>query len=256
MVQRTFPFRLHALLDQTYDLDIDGESDIISWTPSGKTFKIHNVEAFKSKILPKYFPKQSQYKSFKRQLQYYGFSNFGWEHFGHPYFLRRQRELVAHLRHKKTARNQVILAEPSCPTPPTHPLTASLNDSERQKKATDLPLNREARIQPPSLSVTAQLGADPVKLQQELSTLACNSNIYALLNQQRLLDLMLTTSMPPSLALRSAAGAQNLNLFTNNNNHRHQQIDSQDLLCRSNRLAEWQLRLALSNSGQLSGMLL
>lgn len=100
MTQRTFPLRLHDLLDQTCDSYCHDEARIISWTPPGNTFKIYDLEAFKTRILPKYFPKQSKYKSFRRQLQYYGFWSYKSNHFGHPCFVRKNKGLLVQVKHK------------------------------------------------------------------------------------------------------------------------------------------------------------
>lgn len=99
MDKATFPFRLYNVLEKVSE--IDDESSIISWTPAGRTFHIHDLDAFKTRILPKYFPKQSKYKSFRRQLQYYGFFTIGWNHFGHLMFVRNQEQLLVHIKHKK-----------------------------------------------------------------------------------------------------------------------------------------------------------
>jgi hypothetical protein len=106
MVHRTFPFRLHHILEEVCK-DIS-ESCFISWTPSGKTFKIHDLDGFKDTILPKYLPKQNKYKSFKRQLQYYGFTNYGSNQYGHPSFLRGQKSLICQIEHRafKKSKNQ------------------------------------------------------------------------------------------------------------------------------------------------------
>ena len=63
-----FPFKLHALLDNT----VDKEAEIVSWLPSGKAFRIHKPKEFKEKIMPKYF-RQTKYRSLQKQLHIYGF---------------------------------------------------------------------------------------------------------------------------------------------------------------------------------------
>ena len=98
MDKTTFPFRLYNVLETVSDTD---EASVISWTPNGTTFRIHDLDRFKTHILPKYFPKQSQYKSFRRQLQYYGFFTLGWNHFGHRIFVRGKEELLFRIKHKK-----------------------------------------------------------------------------------------------------------------------------------------------------------
>eukprot|EP00980_Cylindrotheca_fusiformis_P014690 scaffold4001_cov94-Cylindrotheca_fusiformis.AAC.8 len=104
MVYRTFPFRLHQILEEASNTE--EESRVISWSPSGDSFKIHDVDAFETTILPKYLPKQNKYKSFKRQLQYYGFTNFGFNHYGHPSFLRDQKSLLCQIEHRAFKKNK------------------------------------------------------------------------------------------------------------------------------------------------------
>eukprot|EP00980_Cylindrotheca_fusiformis_P016019 scaffold4715_cov115-Cylindrotheca_fusiformis.AAC.3 len=77
-------------MEASYDL-----SSIVSWLPSGATFQIHQAALFEQLVLPKYFPKQAQMKSFQIQLQYYGFLNLGNHVFVHPFFRRGQRRLCS-----------------------------------------------------------------------------------------------------------------------------------------------------------------
>lgn len=103
---RTFPFHLHAILEHICDANIDAETSIVSWFPSGKGFSIHNLEAFKKSILPKYFPKQSSYKSFQRQLQNYGFTRCRPGQFVHPFFLRQNKDLLFQITLKSSSRRR------------------------------------------------------------------------------------------------------------------------------------------------------
>jgi len=63
----TFPFRLHEILD-TREL-----RHLISWQPHGRAWKVHNPEEF-AKHLSKYFPKQTKYASFIRQVNMWSFT--------------------------------------------------------------------------------------------------------------------------------------------------------------------------------------
>lgn len=65
-VSRHFPVKLHALLDSNH------HEDVISWQPSGRSFIIHNPKEFVESVMPKYF-RQTQLRSFQRQLNLYGF---------------------------------------------------------------------------------------------------------------------------------------------------------------------------------------
>lgn len=124
MVYQTFPFRLHHVLEEVSKDEED--ASIISWTPEGATFKIHDLGGFKNAILPKYFPKQSKFKSFKRQLQYYGFDNFGDNHYGHSRFLRGHKHLICKIEHRAFKKHKNLDASSTssseAPSPkPGHP---------------------------------------------------------------------------------------------------------------------------------------
>jgi hypothetical protein len=65
----TFPVKLHKLLHQAEQC---GKSDIVSWLPEGKRFKVHDKERFAKEIMPQYFA-SSTYKSFQRSKNLWGF---------------------------------------------------------------------------------------------------------------------------------------------------------------------------------------
>ena len=61
-----FPVRLHRML---HDAEHIGFECIVSWVPGlNNCFKVHDVKKFVSIIMPFYFPRQSHYKSFLRQV--------------------------------------------------------------------------------------------------------------------------------------------------------------------------------------------
>eukprot|EP00577_Skeletonema_sp_RCC1716_P012055 CAMPEP_0113405458 /NCGR_PEP_ID=MMETSP0013_2-20120614/18963_1 /TAXON_ID=2843 ORGANISM="Skeletonema costatum, Strain 1716" /NCGR_SAMPLE_ID=MMETSP0013_2 /ASSEMBLY_ACC=CAM_ASM_000158 /LENGTH=409 /DNA_ID=CAMNT_0000291187 /DNA_START=20 /DNA_END=1249 /DNA_ORIENTATION=- /assembly_acc=CAM_ASM_000158 len=63
---RNFPARLHAILsDEQY-------SNIISWMPHGRAWKVLNKTLFVEEVIPKFFG-QSKFASFARQLSGWGF---------------------------------------------------------------------------------------------------------------------------------------------------------------------------------------
>lgn len=66
----TFPFRIFLLLKQSAEQQME---HIISWTPDGKAFKVHDPAEFEKQLLAKNF-KMKKYASFTRQLCAYGFS--------------------------------------------------------------------------------------------------------------------------------------------------------------------------------------
>eukprot|EP00339_Tiarina_fusa_P010295 CAMPEP_0117020394 /NCGR_PEP_ID=MMETSP0472-20121206/15517_1 /TAXON_ID=693140 ORGANISM="Tiarina fusus, Strain LIS" /NCGR_SAMPLE_ID=MMETSP0472 /ASSEMBLY_ACC=CAM_ASM_000603 /LENGTH=246 /DNA_ID=CAMNT_0004725605 /DNA_START=29 /DNA_END=765 /DNA_ORIENTATION=+ len=66
---KSFPVKLFGMLDAA---EREGNEHIVSWHPDGLSFKVHNVASFVNVILPSHF-KQTRYKSFQRQLNFYGF---------------------------------------------------------------------------------------------------------------------------------------------------------------------------------------
>jgi hypothetical protein len=66
-----FPFKLHYMLE---DVERSGNAHIVSWMPSGRSFRVHSTPSeFVRQVVPLYF-KMTKYKSFKRQLVNYGFT--------------------------------------------------------------------------------------------------------------------------------------------------------------------------------------
>jgi hypothetical protein len=83
-----FPWKLHKLLEGT---EANMTSDIVSWLPDGKAFKVHDTKAFTDKIMPSYFS-QTKYNSFKRQCYIYGMRLRRDGAFYHPKFRRGDLE--------------------------------------------------------------------------------------------------------------------------------------------------------------------
>ncbi|KAF0686860.1 Aste57867_21364 [Aphanomyces stellatus] len=54
---------------------LDDAPHILRWTPDGRALEIHNRDAMILHILPKYF-NHNRYKSFQRQLNYFGFKKW------------------------------------------------------------------------------------------------------------------------------------------------------------------------------------
>jgi hypothetical protein len=66
----SFPWTLHTILE---DAELHGFETIVAWLPGhADQFKVHNPDKFAQEVAPLYF-KFTQYKSFQRQLNIYGF---------------------------------------------------------------------------------------------------------------------------------------------------------------------------------------
>jgi hypothetical protein len=140
-----FPYKLHGLLD---DVEENEElSAIISWLPDGKSFRLHSPSLFEKKLLRKYFPRQNQLKSFMRQLQYYGFDNFGDGLFSHPRFLKGQRNLCGQIIHQLPTKNQKRTGKSTRPLKPCGRKKKNKSDSTNPPDITSSPPN--SGIPPP-----------------------------------------------------------------------------------------------------------
>ncbi len=64
-----FPSRLNDMLGEA---ERKGFENAVSWQPCGRAFRVHDTKFFAESIMPRYF-NQTQYKSFQRQLNIYGF---------------------------------------------------------------------------------------------------------------------------------------------------------------------------------------
>jgi hypothetical protein len=96
--KEAFPGKLYRLLA---DEESRGNSHIISFTPDGNAFKIHDPDAFMKDVAPNYFD-QTHFTSFVRQLNLYGFDRVSHGHergaFIHPQFLRGRGDLASRIQ--------------------------------------------------------------------------------------------------------------------------------------------------------------
>jgi hypothetical protein len=65
-----FPFQMYDMLESAENMGFDS---IVSWEATGNGFVIHDREKFVQYILPAYFQKQTRFRSFQRQLNFYNF---------------------------------------------------------------------------------------------------------------------------------------------------------------------------------------
>jgi HSF-type DNA-binding len=68
-VPQQFPRRLYEMLEaEAFQLDASAEHPrVISWSDSGKAFRIYDASEFSATILPKYF-RTKKFSSFQRNL--------------------------------------------------------------------------------------------------------------------------------------------------------------------------------------------
>eukprot|EP00429_Kryptoperidinium_foliaceum_P041741 CAMPEP_0176103184 /NCGR_PEP_ID=MMETSP0120_2-20121206/51765_1 /TAXON_ID=160619 /ORGANISM="Kryptoperidinium foliaceum, Strain CCMP 1326" /LENGTH=290 /DNA_ID=CAMNT_0017437263 /DNA_START=74 /DNA_END=946 /DNA_ORIENTATION=- len=94
-----FPVKLYNILQEAEKTPY--LADIVSWLPDGKAFKVHKKDEFSKAILPTSFG-TNVFKSFQRNLHFWGFSNIrkgpSKGVCSHPNFVRDQPELLSRMR--------------------------------------------------------------------------------------------------------------------------------------------------------------
>ncbi len=65
-----FPWQLHSMLEAA---ECEGFEHIVSWLEGDRSFKVHRPDLFVTHIIPRFFSRQSKYKSFQRQLNIWQF---------------------------------------------------------------------------------------------------------------------------------------------------------------------------------------
>ncbi len=94
-----FPVKLHNILQEAEKTPYLAE--IVSWSPDGKSFKVHHKDEFSRVILPATFG-TNVYKSFQRNLHFWGYQNIrkgpSKGLCSHPHFIRDRPELLSKMR--------------------------------------------------------------------------------------------------------------------------------------------------------------
>jgi hypothetical protein len=83
-------------------IEQEQKDDIACWNPDGRTFRVYNIDKFEKEIMPRFFAKQHRYRSFQRQLNFYGFQRIGYGilegSYGHPLFIRGNEDLCRQIK--------------------------------------------------------------------------------------------------------------------------------------------------------------
>jgi hypothetical protein len=98
-----FAWKLHSMLE---DVEKSGIEHVVSWVDSGRAFKVHNLDEFVEKIIPFYF-RQSKWKSFQRQLYFYGYTRTQSGAYQHSEFVKGCKTLTLSMKPKKIRHSQV-----------------------------------------------------------------------------------------------------------------------------------------------------
>jgi HSF-type DNA-binding len=120
-VKKKFPIQLHQMLEA-----IDGteHSRIVHWLPHGRAFAVLDKKRLESDLLPAYFPQQSSYASFQRQLNIYGFWRLTRDGDGyyHEFFLRTRSTMAALIPRSDLGRHSIRVSYDSASEPDLYAL--------------------------------------------------------------------------------------------------------------------------------------
>ncbi|KAI3453193.1 hypothetical protein Pfo_009856 [Paulownia fortunei] len=100
---------LPPFLVKCYEMVNDeSTNELISWSESNDSFIIWDESRFSSQLLPKYF-KHSNFSSFVRQLNIYGFRKIDTDHwqFANEAFIKGQKHLLKNISRRKQPQNLV-----------------------------------------------------------------------------------------------------------------------------------------------------
>lgn len=133
-----FPMKLYTMLQESEE---KGWEDIVRWAPNGLSFFVHDVDRFMKDVLPTYF-NQTKFKSFQRQLNFYGFTrnmNASLElQYCHRYLIRGNQEM-SHKIIRTVGQDKSLEKESSA---------ASSSPSTSQQTARRISLTESMDLQP------------------------------------------------------------------------------------------------------------
>jgi HSF-type DNA-binding len=101
--KKKFPIQLHVMLESVHE---SGHASIVRWLPHGRAFAIVNKAAF-PEVLKRYFPNQTEYSSFQRQLNIYGFFRLIGDVYYHELFLRGRPAMATLIPRSLSGRHSV-----------------------------------------------------------------------------------------------------------------------------------------------------
>lgn len=198
--QIPFPVKLYQMLE---DLEETGNDHIASWSNDGDCIRVHDTASFVDKVLPSYF-RQSNYKSFQKQLYLYGFSRISdgryRGYYFHPDFQRSDKSQCGEIIPKRRKGRSTKTRLPSA--------SASDDDSNKPSGSSSL----KDMIDTPSSEISAT--KHPAKSMEE--SLRRGSQSYTTTVPSALISNQHNMYFPPE-------GRLPLNLDLNTDTHRKRQ---------------------------------
>jgi len=205
--RRTFPLRLHTLLS---DVEVRGQTDIVSWQPHGRSFAVHKTDEFVVKLLPAYF-NQTKWSSFQRQLNLYSFArqstgpDRGSYH--HPDFLRGQPNLCQSIVRTKVKGTKVRVPSNAQTEPNFYREPALQQQQEPTGLSSQYGLAGHDRLLYPTLPMQMPLMANTQPQGAASAADNANNNNAALLQSVAAMDPQMLYAVHPYAAQAFLANA-------------------------------------------------
>jgi hypothetical protein len=209
-----FPSKTHLLVTNITELD----PTVLSFSPDGDAFFVYNQSIFAQKYLPQYF-KHSNYGSFVRQLNLYGFASSRHKEnanvvvWSHPFFKRDRKDLLKNI--KRTVKKSTKKPSHVYVTPRSTSTSASVSSEE----VTSSPSNEDAAVSGEAFSRQVSSKGDEW-LESELAYLKQQNR-----NLEDKLDLLLkiTLTLSPSSLEEFQLGEKRRRTHEKSSNHQSYQ---------------------------------
>jgi hypothetical protein len=147
------------------DVAANGHEDVISWQPHGRAFRVHKPLEFATRVMSCYFKKQTQYKSFQRQLHIYGFRRITGKGmldngaYYHEKFIRGQQHVSLRMVRQKIKGKKEVSDWHSHSDPDFYARNGmqqqQLGSGGRQALASEIGIVDEVLSRPPTTTISA-----------------------------------------------------------------------------------------------------
>ncbi|KAL3934494.1 MAG: hypothetical protein SGBAC_009806, partial [Bacillariaceae sp.] len=108
-----FVWKVYEMLE---GVENSGDEHLVSWVENGRAFRVHYLDGFLEKVIPQYF-NQTKYKSFQRQLNFYGFTRINsgpsCGAYFHPQFIKGDKTRCLSIRPRSSKNRKSKSSKPT-----------------------------------------------------------------------------------------------------------------------------------------------